>query len=225
MHAYIIAGTDPKTIENKVNLLLLQWHISPFDTLIIEKEDEKKEISIQQIRTMTKQVSLSPTNGPFSVAIIKEAHLMTVSAQNALLKLLEEPPTKVKILLTSRTSDGLLQTILSRCEKIIIADTITTENKTTISLESLFAYEHESISQTLLHIDTLTQNALDARGFTDMALQILHSAIRSGNTGNYGLLKCSKLASIFLKTREHLAANINQKLALDYAFLEARQGQ
>jgi hypothetical protein len=224
MHAYIISGQNPDSIELKVKTLISEWQVSQFDTLIVEKEEEKKEISIQQIRAMTRQLMLTPTQGPFIVAIIKEAHRMTVAAQNAILKILEEPPAKVKILLTTSTPDALLQTISSRCERYVTIDNPQTHANDAITLESLFLYEKSSISQMLTSLDSLSITGLDARNFVDGALKVLHSAIRSNSSAPYGPEKCANLAKILLKTRMQLASNVNQKLAVDSAFLEARQG-
>lgn len=73
-------------------------------------------ISVDDIREQVNQtVSVKPYQGPYKVYIIPEADLMTVQAQNALLKTIEEPPEYVVILLLTENADLLLPTITSRC--------------------------------------------------------------------------------------------------------------
>ncbi|MBN1153742.1 DNA polymerase III subunit delta' [candidate division KSB1 bacterium] len=73
-------------------------------------------ISIEQIRQLKKESSLSTFENKGRVVIIAEAHLMTPEAANSLLKLLEEPPSKMYLILTSSNHMALLPTIISRCQ-------------------------------------------------------------------------------------------------------------
>ncbi len=95
------------------------------DLILIEPETvEKKEviktrdISIEAIRQAQQKLSLYPYHGKYKVLIVKDAHRMNNPAQNALLKLLEEPnQTSILILVTSEL-DKILPTVQSRCEKL-----------------------------------------------------------------------------------------------------------
>src|ERR1044071_1454522 len=62
------------------------------DVRVIGPLPDKKEISIQQVREIERQLSLRSFSGKRKIAIIDPATLMNLSAQNALLKTLEEPP-------------------------------------------------------------------------------------------------------------------------------------
>ncbi|NIA30156.1 MAG: hypothetical protein GWP06_09625 [Actinobacteria bacterium] len=74
-------------------------------------------ISINQIRELRHVSTLKPMEG-HRVVIIAEADKMTVEAENALLKLLEEPPPSMHLVLTSARPNILLPTIISRCQEI-----------------------------------------------------------------------------------------------------------
>ncbi|WP_088328397.1 DNA polymerase III subunit delta' [Lacimicrobium sp. SS2-24] len=77
-----------------------------------------KQIGVDDIRQAgTKLSGMAQLSGA-KVQIIHQAHTMTESASNALLKTLEEPGQETYILLTSHKPERLLATILSRCEKI-----------------------------------------------------------------------------------------------------------
>ena len=87
------------------------------DFMIIDSEDGKS-IKIGQIRSMQEQISEKPIVSEKKVYIINNADLMTVEAQNCLLKTLEEPPEYAIIILVLSNENRLLNTIKSRCTKI-----------------------------------------------------------------------------------------------------------
>lgn len=81
----------------------------------ITEPDSKASITIDQIRSLKKFFELKGSGiNDKLVGVIVDADLMTTEAQNALLKLLEEPPKNAHLILTSSRESGLLTTILSR---------------------------------------------------------------------------------------------------------------
>lgn len=77
-----------------------------------------RSIGIDLIRGVIETVSKQPYEGRYTVVILSEAHLATAEAQNAFLKLLEEPPTSSVLVLVTRFPDRLLPTALSRCQEL-----------------------------------------------------------------------------------------------------------
>ena len=107
----------------------------------VEKKDviKVRDIPIEAIREAQQKLSLFPYRGKYKVLIVKDAHRMNNSAQNALLKLLEEPnQTSMLILVTSEPSK-ILPTVQSRCEKINFSLTTQIEIAQAFSAESGFA--------------------------------------------------------------------------------------
>ncbi len=80
--------------------------------------EDKKNISIEQIRNLNKKLFTTSHQGGYKVAFIEQAENLNISSFNALLKTLEEPPLKTTIILTSFQKHKLPDTILSRCLKI-----------------------------------------------------------------------------------------------------------
>ena len=73
-------------------------------------------LSVGEIREqVVADMYIKPYYGPFKIYIIKDAQLMNVNAQNAILKTIEEPPEYGLLLLLTDNSDGFLETIRSRC--------------------------------------------------------------------------------------------------------------
>jgi DNA polymerase-3 subunit delta' len=99
------------------NCLRIQSGNHP-DVRMIETAAGKKEISIQQIRTVEKELSFRAFSGK-KIAIIDPAPFMNLPAQNALLKTLEEPPPDSLLILLASNAGGLLPTVRSRCLRIV----------------------------------------------------------------------------------------------------------
>lgn len=77
-----------------------------------------QSIAIDEIRKIKSFLSLTSYLGPYKFVIIDDAHLMTAEAQNALLKILEEPSQSSILILITANPDSLLSTINSRCQEI-----------------------------------------------------------------------------------------------------------
>ena len=88
------------------------------DVRTIEPLAGKKEISIQQIREIEKQLNFRSFSGRKKIAVLDPATLMNLSAQNALLKTLEEPPQDSLLVLVATNTGGLLPTLRSRCLRL-----------------------------------------------------------------------------------------------------------
>ncbi len=78
----------------------------------------RQEISVDEVRKLKSFLNLSAADGGRRVVLVDSADEMTTSAANALLKLLEEPPADVTILLVSHQPSRLLPTIRSRCREL-----------------------------------------------------------------------------------------------------------
>lgn len=83
-----------------------------------KSERLKQEITVEEVRRMKSFFTLSAADGGRRVAIIDSVDEMNPSAANALLKLLEEPPEGVVLLLVSHQPFRLLPTIRSRCREL-----------------------------------------------------------------------------------------------------------
>ena len=85
-------------------------------------EPDGNSIKIEQIRQMQRKIIEAPIISQNKVYIINDADLMTIEAQNCLLKTLEEPPEFVTIILIGSNENNFLSTIKSRCTIIKFQD-------------------------------------------------------------------------------------------------------
>lgn len=98
-------------------------------SLNILELDAASNNSVNDIRELTDQVLVPPTEGRYRVFIIDEVHMLSSAAFNAFLKTLEEPPSYVIFILATTEKHKIIPTILSRCQiydfsRITIADII-----------------------------------------------------------------------------------------------------
>ncbi len=80
-----------------------------------------KTIPVGAIRDATRQLVLRPVEGGVKFLLIEEAERMNASAQNALLKTLEEPPGNTHIIVTTSRLRAVLPTVVSRCQRVHFA--------------------------------------------------------------------------------------------------------
>ncbi len=78
-------------------------------------------LKIRQIREVGRTIGFKPFQGLRKIYILEDVNLMNDESANALLKNLEEPPDFVVFVLTAPGADGLLPTIVSRCQEIVFA--------------------------------------------------------------------------------------------------------
>jgi DNA polymerase-3 subunit delta' len=125
--AYLIAAADNCEKKNDQNSPLpctecpsckkILGRHSP-DVTCLEKPDDRATISVDTVREMRRQMYISPNELSKKYYIIDEADSMTLQAQNALLKNLEEPPSDAIMFLLCESSENLLETIRSRAPRL-----------------------------------------------------------------------------------------------------------
>ena len=110
------------------------------DLLVLEPEVEekrgvvkKKEIGIEKIRNAQKDLALFPQEGKYRILIINDAHKMSKSSQNALLKTIEEPNETSIVILVAHDEKRILSTVKSRCQKLFFNSVALEEIKNSIS--------------------------------------------------------------------------------------------
>ena len=83
--------------------------------------DKKASMGVETVRDIKKSLFFMPNDGDRKVYIIDDAQKMTVQAQNALLKFIEEPPASVLFFIVADKKESLLPTVVSRTRIISLA--------------------------------------------------------------------------------------------------------
>ena len=88
------------------------------DIAYVERLPDRREITVDQIRELKKDIIVVPGEASMKVYIINDAELMNRNAQNALLQMLEEPPSHAVFILKTGNTSQLLPTVRSRCVEL-----------------------------------------------------------------------------------------------------------
>lgn len=115
----VIIESNTVSIDEVKNILSNKFStpdISDLNIKVIEKLDSKESIGIAEVADLTEWAFRKSSE--LRLIVINNAELLTDQAQNALLKLIEEPPENILITLITNNANSILTTILSRCLRI-----------------------------------------------------------------------------------------------------------
>lgn len=84
------------------------------DVIELRREESKASLGIDSVREVMKQVYIKPIATDYKAVIVHEAHLLTVEAQNAMLKVIEEPPERTVFFFLCDNVASILPTVISR---------------------------------------------------------------------------------------------------------------
>jgi DNA polymerase III subunit delta' len=88
------------------------------DLRIVARDEDRRDVRIEQVRDLTRWLSLQPLMAGRKVGVIDDAHCLNEHGQNALLKTLEEPPGSAVLVLVATYPSLLLPTVRSRCQLV-----------------------------------------------------------------------------------------------------------
>lgn len=156
---------------------------------------------VDVVREIIKDAYVQPNEAEYKVYILGNADCMSISAQNALLKVLEEPPSYVVFILTAGSKSMLLETVLSRCVVVSLEGVSADEGAKYICSEN----DSIDFSEAGAAVETFNGNigkAYDSlkNGKTDELTQSCRNICRALVEDNeYELLKA---CSVFQKERQ-----------------------
>lgn len=210
MASHLIVGSPKTTQKIAAELFPIPLGNHP-DCLII---NEDTSLKIEQVRNVKHFLTRKPYQYDHQIILIVDAHKLTIPAQNALLKTLEEPPKHAVIILTSAYPDKLLPTIISRCtihqpnyEKSLPHDT-DSFHQITLNVKTLKVGQKMSLAGEYAYPKT------KAIGLCQQALHYFHQQL-AGNP-NPNLAHNATLAQ---KTLTRLESNVDPKLSLEHFFI------
>ena len=118
-HAQLISGKDgigKSILAEILGKLILNGDLNREYVDIINYKPIKTSFGVDDVRDIIDEVNKKPFEGDKKVIIIHQGNKLTIQAQNALLKTIEEPPTEVYIIILCESLELILDTIKSRCE-------------------------------------------------------------------------------------------------------------
>ena len=261
-HAYILsgeAGMGRKSLANAFALELLcekglpdpcmachackQVLSGNHPDLIYVTHEKPASIGVDDIREQINDtIMVRPYSSYYKVYIVDEAEKMTVQAQNALLKTIEEPPSYAVILLLTTNQDAFLPTILSRCVQLKLKPLKDGEVKDYALILMLKHLKDADISELLEYIRKLKEENLDIRGCLDFMQMWYRDVLMYKTTKDINLLifkdefstikamstvsgydGLERILQAIEKARVRLDANVNMELVMELMFLTMKE--
>ena len=190
----------------------------------------KKDISVSQIRELALDAQVLPGEAERKAYILEEAELMNPSAQNAALKLLEEPPPTVIFLLCTCNPELLLETVRSRCAllRVGVSDT-GEEGSESNSLADGFLSALRSGSQTGLW-RWVAKNELskidETRAFLEASLSGLTDMLCGrAPAGALSPRQLHEIINLITRCLDYLQVNVNAKHVFSLLITEINLGE
>ncbi len=125
-HAYLFSGCRGVGKTSMARIFAKEIGCNSTDLVEI---DAASHTSIEDIKKLAENVYTAPMYSPYTVYILDEVHMLSISAFNAFLKTLEEPPSHCIFLLATTEEEKLPETVLSRCQIIRLKTPTETEIK------------------------------------------------------------------------------------------------
>lgn len=132
---------------------------------------DERPLKIEAVREATRILGLKPVEGQRKIVVVENVDRMTLQAQNALLKTLEEPPGAAHLILTASRVRNVLPTVVSRCQRIPFAPLATP-----VMVEALRSQRNLDTESATL-VAALAQGSLGAALATDVQALIANRNI------------------------------------------------
>ncbi len=184
-----------------------------------------RDIRVEQVRDLRAKLALKAVEGRRRVAILVPADRMNPTAQNVLLKTLEEPPPDTTLILISSASDALLPTIRSRCARVLFGPL--PEGVVPRKVDVREEERRRALLARMVELADAAQavslaQELNDRDSAEEAVKLLERHFRDRAAASVGAEARAALARLdaCARAREGLTMNGNPRLMMERCFLE-----
>lgn len=155
MQSIIVVSQDENQKQAFTTDILKKHTIDSLDVTVVDKDPASPRgqggaIGIEAVRSIQKHMYLSPLRGKTKAIIIKNAETLTIEGQNALLKMLEEPPSRTLFVLLASSSEAFIPTVLSRCAIVTLQKNKDDEPDVTAYIDIVASLPKATIGEKLL---------------------------------------------------------------------------
>ena len=206
----IIGGDESQ--RRKSALRISSEDSSKFDTIIL---DAKESGGIGDIKKLSTRIHQRPYESTLKSFVITEAQNLSIEAQNALLKVLEEPPQSSRFILTAPTSEGLLPTVSSRCQITHLKSKLDVE----INIEPIKSFFLKSAMEKYKFTDQLDLDLLQV--FWRRELLSKFGIKKSAAINNIGVQRIVNYIKLINKFKNLKRKKVSQKIIKTLLILEA----
>ena len=216
MQTYLIVSTSLKFIEKKIEKFKTDLNIKPYS---FYESTPSPSIGIEEVRKIIHTLITKPFQSKNRLITITEFDKATVEAQNALLKVLEEPPSNTYFILGAHRLERILKTVISRCQ--IITDLTSYNVPDELKLDTLL---HEIITSHVFHrvelAMKLSSSSEDALSLLDKFLVVLHQHFFiCPQDKKISPRYLSQMITKIESAKSYIEKNVNFKAVLEVLFL------
>jgi DNA polymerase III delta prime subunit len=203
---------------------------------IIKINNNESNITIEEVRALIQKLAFASLNGELQAVVLPHIELASIPAQNALLKILEEPPPQIQFFLSTTAPELVLGTIVSRCRvQVLKFDIENNDIDILTSNESGGVWQkinQNSVRENIALAETY-QSKQEAINIATNILQVVHqklkkTVVEAANQAEDSLradsteerLYLLAAAKILITTIGLLQQNVNIKLALSECFIK-----
>jgi len=215
MHSFLIITKNKNEATSYASDLLKKREVDPLD---ISLQTYEKAMGIEDVRKIQKAILLKPFRGKTKAVIIDAYENITLEAQNALLKILEEPPANTIIVIITTKRELILPTIISRCKVIVLQEK-------EIELTEIDLLELRDALNILLNGKIgsklkIAQDVAKDKENTALWLEKMAVFVRNKLTHDNNNIKYLNFLKELQKTYKTIeSTNVNQRTALENLFL------
>lgn len=225
MHSYAIIGQSEKDRLSEREKLIKKFGIPPFQRIMIGEEDK----SIAAIRNAQRLLQYQTQNKKNQALIITCAEQLSIPAQQALLKTIEEPPKNTIVILEAQNHQQILPTILSRTQVIFLPHSLELSQNEEKEITGFWAklFRGDSLGNRLITASQLCQQMENREALVhwiDKQIiffrNLLHKRVSQKSWGNnFTPEKITRILRILIFTKKSALSNINTKLLVDHLFI------
>lgn len=207
---FLIVGSENET-QNETAQIAKQHKINLKNPSpdIFTISPAKQSISIEEVRNLKKHIFQKPVHLPAKIIIFKKAHKLTIEAQNALLKILEEPPEGAILILESENKENILPTIRSRVIEVKAEKRLKTYDSFYLerSLQDLFEnlpqiedYQEWLDNQIAIAHKKIIENSKNSKQTPKPIIQALDACIATKKLVSANVNPTFAIANLYLQT-------------------------
>ena len=215
MQSFLITAKDKNKASSYISEFLKEKEIYPID---VNQQVYEKAMGIEDVRSIQKKILLKPFRGKTKAVVLEAYEDITAEAQNALLKVLEEPPNNTIIIISVSKKELLLATVLSRCKIIELKDSNLTlsHDENTQYLSILLSLSEKGIGYKLKLAQDIAKNKDESLLWLEkMSVFVRQKLIENCNDPKY-----SNLLRLIQETHKNIkSTNVNKRVALENLFL------
>lgn len=234
MQSFLVIAPGEKHKKEFIQSFCQKHAIHKFDVWCLEKSaptprsETKQTIGIEDIRRLREKIYLKPIRSVIKLSVIHVEEGITNEAQNALLKLLEEPPNNTAVIITAPKKELFLATVISRCKIITLTQNPKEFSETELNekLSLILSLSTQTLGEKMAMAEKCAKSKEHAQKWLEEALIALHTElykkVQEENINKQYMKKITAIVRCYQKILTQIqTTNVNIRLHLERLFLRS----